>query len=277
MRLSLGISPCPNDTFIFDALIHGKVDTEGLSFDVHMADVEKLNGEALKGSLQIVKLSFYAYAHVVGKYSLLNAGSALGRGNGPLLISRIPYRKEEIKHLRIAIPGRLTTANLLFSIFYPDSGNKEEVIFSDIENALLQNKADIGVIIHESRFTFERKGLIKLADLGKLWEIRTGLPIPLGGIAVRNSLPLPERQKVDRVLARSVKYALENPESSGEFVMQHAQEMEDDVIRKHIDLYVNDFTVNLGEEGRKAIRVLYDIAYEKEVSPDVGSGFFVDQ
>jgi 1,4-dihydroxy-6-naphthoate synthase len=253
------------------------VDTEGLTFDVHLADVEKLNREALKGSLQIAKLSFYAFAHVAETYSLLNSGSALGRGNGPLLISRILYKNEEMRQLRIAIPGRLTTANLLFSIFYPDAQNKTEVVFSDIENAILQNRADAGVIIHESRFTFERKGLVKLADLGKLWEVRTGLPIPLGGIAVRNTLPLPERHKVDRVLARSVKYALENPDSSLVFVRQHAREMEDDVIRKHIDLYVNDFTVNLGEEGRKAIRVLYDIACAKEVSPDVGSGFFVDQ
>jgi 1,4-dihydroxy-6-naphthoate synthase len=277
MKLSLGISPCPNDTFVFDALIHGKVDTEGLTFDICMSDVEDLNRRAFNRSIQVTKLSFHAFAMVAGNYSLLNSGSALGRKNGPLLISKRADNHENMRDLRIAIPGKYTTANLLFSIFYPESMNKREFIFSDIEGALLNDEVDAGVIIHENRFTFERKGLFKLADLGDLWETRTGYPIPLGGIVVNNSLPLSVQQAVDRVIRRSVKFAVEFPESSAEFVQQHARELEVDVIRKHIDLYVNSFTIELGETGKAAIRHLYQIAGEKGVIPFIPENYFLKE
>jgi 1,4-dihydroxy-6-naphthoate synthase len=277
MRLSLGISSCPNDTFIFDALIHGKVDTEGLTFDVCMTDVEDLNMKACEHSIQVTKLSFHAFAWVAENYTLLNSGSALGRKNGPLLISKNVRNTGDINELRIAIPGKYTTANLLFSIFFPEASNKQEFIFSDIEGALLNNEVDAGVIIHENRFTFEKRGLVKLADLGDLWESRTGFPIPLGGIAVDNSLPLSIQQTVDRVLKRSVRYAREFPGSSSEFVIKNAQELEMDIIRKHIDLYVNDFTEDLGETGKEAIRVLYQIAGEKRVIPYLSGNYFLKQ
>jgi 1,4-dihydroxy-6-naphthoate synthase len=277
MRLSLGISSCPNDTFIFDALIHGKVDTEGLTFDVCMTDVEDLNRKASGHSIQVTKLSFHAFAYVAENYTLLNSGSALGRKNGPLLISKNGCKTEDINALRIAIPGKYTTANLLFSIFYPEASNKQEFIFSDIERALLNNEADAGVIIHENRFTFEERGLVKLADLGDLWESKTSFPIPLGGIAVDNSLPLFIQQKVDRVLKRSVRYAKEFPGSSADFVKKNAQELEMNIIEKHIDLYVNDFTEDLGETGKKAIRVLYQIAGEKRIIPVLPGNYILKQ
>jgi 1,4-dihydroxy-6-naphthoate synthase len=277
MRLSLGISSCPNDTFIFDALIHGKVDNEGLTFDVCMTDVEDLNRKAAERSIQITKLSFHAFSYVSENYTLLNSGSALGRKNGPLLISKNVRNTEDINALRIAIPGKYTTANLLFSIFFPEALHKQEFIFSDIEGALLNNEADAGVIIHENRFTFEKRGLVKLADLGDLWESKTGFPIPLGGIAVDNSLPLSIQQKVDRVLKRSVRYAIEFPDSSADFVKKNARELEMDIIRKHIELYVNNFTEDLGETGKEAIRVLYQIAGEKRVIPVLSGNYFLKQ
>jgi 1,4-dihydroxy-6-naphthoate synthase len=276
MKLSLGISPCPNDTFIFDALIHGKVDTEGLTFDVCMTDVEDLNRRAFNSSMQVTKLSFHAFAWVAENYSLLNSGSALGRKNGPLLISKNLRNTEEIHEMRIAIPGKYTTANMLFSIFFPEALNKQEFIFSDIESALLNNEADAGVIIHENRFTFEKRGLFKLADLGDLWESKTGFPIPLGGIVVNNSLPLSVQHMVDRVVKRSVRYAMEFPDSSADFVKKNARELEMDIIRKHIDLYVNDFSVDLGETGKEAIRLLYRIAGEKQVIPFHPGNYFLE-
>jgi len=277
MKLSLGISPCPNDTFVFDALIHGKVDTEGLTFDVIMTDVEELNRKAFEHSIQVTKLSFHAFAYAAKNYSLLQSGSALGRKNGPLLISKNAGNTENLHEWRIAIPGKYTTAHLLFSIFFPDAMQKKEFLFSDIEGALLDNEADAGVIIHENRFTFEKKGLVKLADLGDLWESFTGFPIPLGGIAVDNSLPLATRQKVDRVMKRSVRYARAFPGSSVDFVRKNAQELEMDVIKKHIDLYVNDFTEDLGEIGQEAIRVLYRIAGEKQVIPYLMGNIFLNE
>lgn len=276
MVLSLGISPCPNDTFIFDALIHGKVDTEGLTFDVCMTDVEELNRKAFEHSIQVTKLSFHAYPFVAENYSLLNSGSALGRKNGPLLISRNVRSINNINEQRIAIPGKYTTANLLFSIFFPGAKNKHEFIFSGIEGALLNNEADAGVIIHENRFTFEKKGLFKLADLGELWESKTGFPIPLGGIAVDNSLPLHIRQRVDRVLKRSVLFARQFPDSSLDFVKKNSQELDMDIIKKHIDLYVNDFTIDLGDTGKEAIRILYRIAHELQIIPSLTGNYFLE-
>ena len=254
MKIKLGISPCPNDTFIFDALLHQKIDTEGLEFDVLFADVEQLNKWAYKSILDVTKLSFNAFSHCVSSYVLLDSGSALGRNCGPLLIKK-PSNKLNLDS-KIAIPGKNTTANLLLSIAYPEYCNKVEMLFSEIENQILLGNIDAGLIIHENRFTYQQKGLKKVKDLGTFWEKETALPLPLGGIGVRRVFPYEIQKKVERVLRRSVEYALKNKESSLEFVMHHAQEMEKDVIGAHIALYVNKYSISLGKVGRKAIQLL---------------------
>jgi 1,4-dihydroxy-6-naphthoate synthase len=275
MKLSLGFSPCPNDTFIFDAMIHGKVDTEGLEFDVVMADVEELNQRAFSQSIDITKLSYHAYGHLVEHFALLDAGSALGNKVGPLLIALQPMSNENIKKSRIAIPGKYTTANFLLSLAYPTAQHKTELLFSDIENAVLDGRVDAGLIIHENRFTYASRGLVKLIDLGEFWEESTGLPIPLGGIVVNRQLSLEVQQKVNRVMARSVAFAFEHPKSSLDFVKAHAQEMEEAVMYQHIGLYVNEYTQDLGEKGREAISHLFTVAREKGVIPVSEKALFV--
>ncbi|MBC7773800.1 MAG: 1,4-dihydroxy-6-naphthoate synthase [Phycisphaerae bacterium] len=274
-NLSLGFSPCPNDTFIFDALLHGKVDSEGLSFELVMEDVEALNRRAFRGELAVTKLSYHAFAHLTERYALLDAGSALGNNCGPLLIARQPMTEAEINAARIAIPGKMTTANFLLSLAYPNAQNKQEVVFSDIENAVLRGEVEAGLIIHENRFTYTQKGLVKILDLGEYWETTTGLPIPLGGIVVRRDLPLEIQQKVNRVLRRSVEYAFAHPADVMPFVRLHAQEMDEAVMRAHIDLYVTQHTVDLGEDGRAAVRQMFRIAQEKGILPDYREDFFV--
>jgi len=274
-KLSLGFSPCPNDTFIFDALLHGKVDTEGLSFEPVMEDVEALNRRAFAGELAVTKLSYHAFAHLTERYALLDAGSALGNNCGPLLIARQLMTEAEINTARIAIPGKMTTANFLLSLAYPNAQNKQEVIFSDIENAVMHGETDAGLIIHENRFTYTQKGLLKILDLGAYWETTTGLPIPLGGIVVRRDLPIEIQQKVNRVLRRSVEYAFAHPAEVMPFVRQHAQEMDEAVMRAHIELYVTQHTVDLGSDGREAVRQMFRIAQEKGILPSYRDDFFV--
>ena len=260
-KLSLGFSPCPNDTFIFDALIHHKIDTEGLEFDVFFDDVETLNKKALQGELDITKLSFHAFAHVSDKYVLLDAGSALGFGVGPLLISKTSYTPEEVKSkpsLSVGIPGTYTTANFLLTIAFPELQNKNELVFSAIEESLLSQELDLGVIIHENRFTYAQKGLHKIIDLGDYWEQQTGMPIPLGGIMINRNIDLETQLTVNRLIRKSVEYAFEHPEASSDFVRQHAQELDESVRKQHIDLYVNQYSVELGDLGKKAIRVLFE-------------------
>jgi 1,4-dihydroxy-6-naphthoate synthase len=260
-KLSLGFSPCPNDTFIFDALIHHKIDTEGLDFDVFFDDVETLNKKALQGELDITKLSFHAFAHVSDKYVLLDAGSALGFGVGPLLISKTAYTPEEVKSkpsLSVGIPGTYTTANFLLTIAFPELQNKKELVFSAIEESLLNQELDLGVIIHENRFTYAQKGLHKIIDLGDYWEQQTSMPIPLGGIMIRRNIDLETQLTVNRLIRKSVEYAFEHPEASSDFVCQHAQELDASVRKQHIDLYVNQYSVDLGDLGKQAIRVLFE-------------------
>ncbi len=264
MKLTLGFSPCPNDTFIFDALIHGKIDTEGLEFEVFFDDVETLNRKALNAELDITKLSFNAFAHVVANYVLLDAGSALGFGVGPLLICKkdnfdaiTTKLQAQNCNLKVGIPGKYTTANFLLGLAYPQLQNKQEMVFANIENALLQNQIDLGLIIHESRFTYVAKGLHKIIDLGTYWEQLTGCPIPLGGIVINRKIDLAVQQKVNRLLKKSVEFAFANPKASLSFIRQHAQEMDDDVINQHINLYVNQFSVDLGLVGKKAIDTLF--------------------
>ncbi|MGE3577042.1 MAG: menaquinone biosynthesis family protein [Vicinamibacterales bacterium] len=277
MRLSLGFSPCPNDCFMFDAIVHRRVDLEGLAFDVRMADVEALNRDAFAGAIDVTKLSYHAFAYCADRYALLDAGSALGRNCGPLLISKRPISREEVAagHLRIAIPGRYTTANFLLGLAFPAATDRTELVFSEIEPALLRDAFDAGLIIHENRFTYEALGLKKIIDLGEFWESETGLPIPLGGIVVKRSLPLEVQRTVDRVLRRSVEYAFAHRDATLPFVRAHAQAMSDEVMFKHIDLYVNAFSVGLGAEGRRAIEALFARAAATGTAPAMPADLFV--
>ena len=275
MRLSLGFSPCPNDTFIFNALLHDLIDTEGLTFSPVIEDVEALNQRAFAGDIDITKLSYFAFAHLTERYALLDAGSALGSGCGPLLIARTPLDTEAINTARIAIPGQMTTANFLLSLAYPAARNKQETLFSDIEMAVLSGAADAGVIIHENRFTYAAKGLIKLLDLGEYWETTTGLPIPLGGIVVRRDLPVEIQQRVNRVLRRSVEYAFAHPAETMPFVRRYAQSMDEAVMKAHIDLYVSPYTVDLGETGRAAVRQMFRLAHAQGFLPRYREDFFL--
>ncbi len=275
MKLSLGFSPCPNDTFIFDALVHNKIDTEGLEFDVVLADVEELNQKAFAGDLDITKLSYHAYAYLTDKYALLDSGSALGRNCGPLLIAKRSITQAEIEKGPIAIPGKYTTANFLLSMAYPAAQNKKELLFSDIEQAVLNDDVVAGLIIHENRFTYQDKDLVKLRDLGEFWEGSTGHPIPLGGIVVNRNLPTEIQQKVNRVLAKSVAFAQKQPEATREYVSAHAQEMDEEVMYAHIGLYVNDFTRDLGDEGRSAVNFLFSEAQRLAVVPSITNEIFV--
>ena len=276
-KLTLGFSPCPNDTFIFDAMLRGKVDTEGLSFESVMEDVEALNRRAFAGELDVTKLSYHAFGHLTERYALLDAGSALGNNCGPLLIARKPMTELELNTAQIAIPGKMTTANFLLSLAYPNAQDKNEVLFSDIENAVLSGEAEAGLIIHENRFTYAQKGLVKILDLGEYWETTTGLPIPLGGIVVRRDLPMEIQQKVNRVMRRSVEYAFAHPADVMPFVRLHAQEMEESVMEAHIHLYVTQHTVDLGADGRAAVRQMFQIAREKNVLVAYLDDFFVEQ
>lgn len=274
MKLTLGFSPCPNDTFIFDAMVHGKVDTEGLEFSYCLADIEELNRRAFTGKPDITKISSFAYAFAATDYMILDSGSALGFGNGPLLVSRDKIDTGSLANARIAIPGKYTTANMLFSIAWPEAANKTEYLFSDIENVVLNGEADAGLIIHESRFTYQKKGLQKLADLGEFWEGMTGLPVPLGMIVINRRIPEETALVVSRIIQRSVEFAFEDPATSRDFVSENAREMEGEVMRKHIELYVNKFTINLGHEGRKAITELYRIASDKGIIPAMPERLF---
>jgi len=275
MKLTLGFSPCPNDTFIFDAMVHGRIDTEGLEFEYFLTDVEELNRRAFAGNVDITKMSYHAYAHVAKNYMILDAGSALGRKNGPLLISKTCIDPAELSDKIIAIPGKYTTANLLFSIAWPKAKNKKEYIFSDIESAILNDEVDAGLIIHETRFTYHKKGLKKIADMGEYWENLTDMPIPLGAIVINRSVPEEISLKVNRIVRRSLEFAYKNSMSSFDFVVKNAQEMDRNVMNSHIKLFVNEFTLNLGAEGRAAIEKLFSVAREKNVIPEIPERIFL--
>jgi len=278
MNLSLGFSSCPNDCFIFDAIVNQRIDLEGLEFSVRMADVEALNKAAFAGEVDVTKLSCHAYAYCAGAYVLLDAGSALGRNCGPLLISKRTVSEDEVAggRLRIAIPGKYTTANFLLGLAFPEAQDKTELVFSAIEPALLEERYDAGLIIHENRFTYEAKGLKKIIDLGEFWERETGAPIPLGGIVVNRSLPGDVKQTVNRVVRRSVEHAFAHRTDSLPFVRAHAQEMSEDVMYRHIDLYVNEYSVDLGAEGRRAVELLFERANDAGIIPTVRDGLFLD-
>jgi 1,4-dihydroxy-6-naphthoate synthase len=270
MKLTLGFSPCPNDTFIFDALVNKKIDTEGLEFEAILEDVETLNQWALQGNLDITKLSFPAYFQSLDNYVLLNAGSALGKGVGPILISKYTAENVDsaITNQSIAIPGINTTANLLLSFAFPAATNKIPVIFSAIEEAVLTGKTDLGVIIHENRFTYQQKGLHKVMDLGENWEDKMKAPIPLGGIAISQSIKRTTALKVNALIRKSLEYAFSNYPLITEYVKQHSQEMNEEVMRQHIDLYVNNYSLDLGIDGTEAITTLFTVFKKINSLPD---------
>lgn len=275
MKLTLGFSTCPNDTFIFDALVNQKIDTENISFSSYLTDVEELNRKTFNAEIDITKISYHAFAHVSDTYQLLLSGSALGFGNGPLLISKQKIYPDEMNSISIAIPGKFTTANLLLSVFYPEATGKTEYLFSDIEDVVLGNEADAGLIIHENRFTYKDKGLRKIVDLGQKWETAYQLPIPLGGIAIRRSLPDEIKSSVNKILAKSIEYAFLHPLSSINYIRKYAKEMNEKVIMQHINLYVNEFTRDIGKLGKTAVNEFFKKAIEVKAIPSVNNQIFI--
>jgi len=284
MKLSLGFSPCPNDTFIFDALVNNKIDTEGIEFDVVLEDVQTLNRWAIEGKLDLSKISYGVLPLVLDEYIVLNSGGALGKGVGPLLITA--DSEFEAGNLQpgtlIAIPGVNTTAHMLFSLAYPHAKNKVFKVFNEIEDFVLANNLPngepvAGVIIHENRFTYHLKGLHKIVDLGDYWEKTTGLPIPLGGIVAKRTLDTALVKKVDDLIAKSVEYAYANNHKVlADYVKQHSQEMSEDVMRRHIDLYVNNYSIALGEGGKHAVLKLLDVYQQLNGNAINKENVFVD-
>ncbi len=275
MKISLAFSPCPNDTFIFDAMIHQKIDTYGIEYECHFADVEALNQAAFQNRYDITKLSYHAFAYVANEYQLLNSGSALGNNCGPLLIAKTPIPFEKVPDCKIAIPGKYTTANLLLSLAFPKATIKEEIIFSEIENSVVLGTVDCGLIIHENRFTYQDRGLHKIIDLGEFWESNYKAPIPLGGIAIKRKMDKDIKLKIDDTLKRSVQYAFDHPNDSESFVKKHAQEMDLAVMKQHINLYVNAYSIDLGTKGRNAIKNLYMNATEHQIINTLPKEIFI--
>jgi 1,4-dihydroxy-6-naphthoate synthase len=261
MKLTIGFSPCPNDTFIFDALVNGKIDTGDLEFEVIMEDVQTLNEMAIGGKLDISKISYGTLPLILDHYLILSSGSALGKGVGPMLIAPFELPAPAVNQCVIAIPGRLTTAHVLFSLAFPEASNKVFLRYDEIENFVLSNNGSLqnvqsiklGVIIHENRFTYQEKGLVKLTDLGDFWENETGLPVPLGGIVAKRSLQDDIKLKVQSLIRESLQYSYTDGIELSDFVTENAQEMSTAVMQMHIDLYVNNFSIDLGEDGRKAV------------------------
>lgn len=275
-KLSFAFSPCPNDTFIFDAIVNGRINKEKLAVSAFVTDIENLNTMARRGRYDVTKLSCSAFPYVSEQYQLIKSGSALGRNCGPLLVMKNDFKWEDLPGLRIAIPGKYTTANLLLSMFAPNAVQKEEIVFSEIEDAVLTGKADVGLIIHESRFTYQQKGLKKMADMGELWEQYTGAPLPLGCIAIRRSLPQYVKTSVQEWIHDSVQFAFDNKEASREYIMKNAREMSEEVQQKHIALYVNEFSLDLGEQGMKALDLLFRKGAELNLLTKVIEPVFID-
>jgi 1,4-dihydroxy-6-naphthoate synthase len=275
--LTIGYSPCPNDTFIFYALVHGKVQVPGIEFREQLADVETLNRMALEGSLDITKISFHALGHLREQYALLRSGSALGRGCGPLIVAKPGATLEDIKKGVIAIPGKLTTAHLLLRLLDPRIENCAVMTFDRIMDAVVKGEASAGLIIHESRFTYPLYRLEKLLDLGEWWEKHSGLPVPLGGILGRRSLGRDVLLAIEAGIRESLHYANAHPDEVLRYCRQHSQEMDETVMRSHIDLYVNDFSLDLGREGLAAVRRLFDEAEAAGIFPRSGKTLLVEE
>lgn len=274
MKITLGYSPCPNDTFIFYALTHDKLDCD-FEFEETLKDVETLNQMALLKICDVTKVSFHGFGFVRDDYCLLHSGSALGRGCGPLIVARRPIHQSEICLKKIAIPGKMTTAYLLLQLFMPDARNIVEMPFERIMNAVSTGTVDAGLIIHESRFTYPKYGLVKLVDLGEWWEKKTGLPIPLGGILARRNLGVEVINKIDALLRQSIEYAFRHPAQTREYIKKNAQELDDDVIDQHINLYVNDYSLDIGG-GVIAVEELMNTAQEMNLIPHSSKPIFID-
>ena len=275
MKISLGFSTCPNDTFIFDALVNGKIDNEGLEFVPYLTDVEDLNLLAFKGELDITKLSYHAWLHVWKSYRILDSGSALGKGSGPVLVARNQCLDPRYLSLTVAIPGEYTTANLLLRLAYPNIKEKKIFVFSDIEQAILDGLTDAGVLIHENRFTYEKKGLVLLRDLGQFWEELAEAPIPLGGIMAHRRLPGDVVEKVNRLVRRSLECALADPQGTIPYMRQFAQSMDQDVLDAHLKTFVNEFSVELGAQGKRAIKILIDKSIAAGLINDLPQDYFI--
>ncbi len=273
--MTLAFSPCPNDTFLFDALVHGRIGQEGLLFEPLLEDVETLNRWAFEEKCDVTKLSYHAAAQLTDSYQLLRSGSALGRGCGPLLIARSPLDLSKADEWKIAIPGRHTTAAFLLRLAFPEAKNLHELVFHEIEESVLSGEVDAGVIIHENRFTYAQKGLAKLLDLGAWWEQTTGWAIPLGGIAIRRSLPEETKSAIARCVRNSVAHAFSRPDDSRAYVCAHAQEMDETVMRQHIELYVNDYSLDLGATGEAAVRGLFARAQAAGLVGEICEPIFV--
>lgn len=263
--LSLGYSPCPNDTFIFYALVHKKIPFEGYCLSERLEDIETLNRLAARHELDITKISFHAFAYLRDRYALLRSGGALGKGCGPLVVARQGMRDIDWRHHRVAIPGELTTAYLLLRLYDPAIQNIMVMPFDQIMQSVQQGKTDIGLIIHESRFTYQNFGLQKILDLGDWWEQSTGFPIPLGGIIIKRHLYKDLSHLVEEGIRQSIQYAYIHPEETQVYIRLHAQEMQESVTRQHIDLYVNEYSMDIGTDGEQAIRFLFAEAERKGV------------
>lgn len=265
--LTLGYSPCPNDTFIFYGLVHGRIPLPGIRISEQLADVETLNQQALAATLELTKVSYHALGHLRERYVLLRSGGALGRGCGPLVIAPGPLTMNDLRGRRIAVPGRLTTANLLLQLYGEGFDNLVVMPFDQIMPAVLRGEAEAGVIIHESRFTYRQLGLHQVRDLGTWWEEYSGLPIPLGGILARRDLGPALIQSLEAALSASVAYAFSHPREPRDYIKRHSQELADEVIESHISLYVNDFSLDLGREGEKAVVELLRRAEQRGIIP----------
>jgi len=255
-QYNFAFSPCPNDTFMFEAIVNNRIELRGYEFNIALADVAQLNHSAIESKYDITKISYNAYSLVSDTYQLLKSGSALGHNCGPLLISKKPIRHEDLSKYTVAIPGKNTTANLLLTLAFPELTQKKEYIFSEVENALVRDEVDLGLIIHENRFTYESKGLVKVQDLGEYWESTTQCPIPLGGIAIRRDLPEKVKQDIEDILSESIQFAFDNRDVVQDYISSHAQEMDEKVMQSHIDLYVNGQSVLLDKQAKKGIETL---------------------
>jgi 1,4-dihydroxy-6-naphthoate synthase len=275
MKLSLAFSPCPNDTYIFDALVNSKIPPPKNKFIVTLADIEQLNQFAISQEMDIVKISYAVYPLISENYQILPAGSALGYGNGPLLVSKKKIYPDEVPFLKIAIPGIHTTANLLLHSGFASVKNTSEYLFSKVMDAILSNEVDAGVLIHETRFTYLQRGLHLITDLGKLWEKNTGLPVPLGGIAIRRSLPEDTKQEIGFCIQSSLEVAKTYPKEALPYMKKHAQELDEKIIWQHVDMFVNDFTTNLGNKGQEAVMKLLEVSTDENRNNSLMQPIFV--
>jgi 1,4-dihydroxy-6-naphthoate synthase len=275
--LTIGYSPCPNDTFIFYGLTHGKVTVPGIQFREQLEDVETLNRLALDGALDITKVSYHAMGYLRDRYALLRSGGALGRGCGPLVVARPGTTLADLQDKTVAVPGKLTTASLLLRLFDPGITNTEVMTYDRVMSAVADGAVAAGLIIHESRFTYPSFGLVQLLDLGEWWEHKTGLPIPLGGILGKRSLGRDTLLAVEQGLRQSMDYSRSHPEEVMGYCSCHAQEMDPLVMKKHIDLYVNEFSFDLGDEGTAAVRRLFREAEQRGILPSSGAPLFAGE